>query len=545
MAAGMQQSNGHRGTDAIVVGAGHNGLTAACYLARAGLDVLVLEASEIVGGMTATTAAIPAAPRHLINEGSLDVSLFNASTIVQDLDLHRFGLRQIEVDPTGAFFGPEGESVCMFRSVERTVADIRRFSRRDAETYRDIVVVGDKLLDVLLPFMRSHPLRLTPEVVRAALGLGRHPRAIKDVVNLVALSQAEWLERFENPMVAGLALGPGPMPSMRADFSAYMFIYLALAHRLGMHRFQGGTAALPWALQRCLVAHGGRVQTSARVDELLIDGGAVRGVRLDSGEEITARTVISTCSPKTTLNDLLPEGVLSDEMAVRARHIPTAGHPCFKVNVAFSGRLELPRHQAARPDDADLRLPVAFWHTPDQLHAAEASLRRGEVPETFPTMAIVPTAADPTQAPDGQDTLWLFCFYPGPDGGAWKEHAANTILSELRPIYAGIDELEIGRTVQANEDIAQRFNAVDGNVLHVDVEIPRMGPLRPAAGFGGYSTPVAGLYLSGAGTHPSAGICGLPGRLAAAEVVRDLKGPLSGSRRVRTMAARARDIVHT
>ncbi|MHB8692188.1 MAG: phytoene desaturase family protein [Solirubrobacteraceae bacterium] len=512
--------------DVIVVGAGHNGLTAACYLARQGLEVLVLEASEVIGGMTATRRAIDAAPAHWINEGSIDVTLFNTSTIASDLDLERFGLREIEVDPQAAFLGADGESLCLFRDVPRTLAEIRRFSPADAKTYAEFVELSYAALGVLLPYMASPPTRPSPRTILSALRLTLNRRQLRELGALITMSETELIDRFENPMLRGLIAGIVPMPSLRTDFGAYMLVYYAMCHRYGVHRFAGGTAGVAWALERCLTAAGGRVRTSALVDQVLVDHGTVTGVRLADGVELGAPAVLTSCSPKTTLTRLLPEGALSGDLMRRAAHIPTREAMTIKTDVAYSARLELSRHQAQRSDGADLRLPVWVYHTFEQLQAAETAARHGLLPDTLPTMVVIPTAADPAQTPAGQDTLWLFSSYlpdvPEADWDRLGPRAAQSVIDDLTGYIDGVGEHELGRQVNAPPGLAKRFNAVDGNVFHVDPIIPRFGPNRPFFGVGSHRGPLPGLFLTGAGTHPTPGICGVPGQLAARVVARDL-----------------------
>jgi phytoene dehydrogenase-like protein len=268
------------------------------------------------------------------------------------------------------------------------------------------------------------------------------------------------------------------------------------------------------------------VRTGAPVEKLLVRGGSVTGVRLVGGEELTAKAVLTSCNPKTTLTRLLPEGVLSEPLAKRAAHIPidvTKGIT-IKVNAAFSGRLTLPRHQAKRDDGVDLRTPLSIWHTLEEYENAWDACLAGELPDPIPYLCAVPSSFDPSQAPAGQDTFWGWSgVTPAHPNEPWEkmaDRAARSMLKDAAQHYSGIDEFEIGYQVLTGPRIEERFWAQDGNIFHVDPVLLRHGPLRPAQGFGGYRTPVPGLYLSGAGTHPTAGICGIPGQLAAKEVLK-------------------------
>ena len=528
-------------TDAIVIGAGHNGLTSACYLAKAGLDVKVLEASERVGGMTSTNPVIEAAPDHLCNEGAMDVSLFRTSTVGSDLGLHGFGLREIEVDPIYAFLDAEGPSLCFWRDAEKTAREIRRFSRRDAAAYLALSNALDKAVDVAVPYMNSHPLRpAAGELVKGLARAVRHPRGLGPLGSLMSASLAEVIdESFEHPMVRGPLAAIVPFAPIEQDGTGWALIYFGLIQRFGVTRFAGGTGAITDALERCLLAAGGAVRTSAAVESLIVGGDRVAGVRLESGEELRARAVVSSANAKSTLLELLPRGTLSERLERRAGHIPTAGTGAtsWQANVAFSGRLELTRHMEWRDDDVDLRVPGLCWASFEHHVEAWARCAKGLAPEPLANIALIPTAADPSQAPEGQDVLWLWTgIAPVDPHGGWESigpTVEQTAIADAAKYIDGIEQLEIGRRVMTPPDLEKRFRAPDGNVYHVDPTSLRFGPLRPAAGFAGYRTPVPGLFLGGASCHPSAGICGVPGKLAAREVLKDL-----GSSN-RTMATRA------
>jgi len=517
-------------SDVIVLGAGHNGLTAACYLARAGLDVQVVEAQDIVGGMTVTTSPIEEAPEHRINEGSLDASLFRASSISADLELPRYGLREMEIDPSYVVLDAEGGSLCLWRDPRRTAAELEKFSRKDARTFLELARVFDAAMDFLVPMMLTNPTRPAARNVAQALKVLAKFKRIPALTRLLTVSQTEFIDDyFESPLVRGALVALNPLSYTQWDGTGWHNIYFGFIHRFGISRFIGGTGNLSASLHRCLEAAGGRVRTGAAVEKLLVHDGEVTGVRLAGGEELTARAVVTSCNPKTTLTRLLPEGVLSEPLAKRASHIPidvTKGIT-IKVNAAFSGRLELPRHQARRDDGVDLRKPLAIWHTLEQYEQAWDACLAGELPDPIPYLCAVPSSFDPSQAPDGQDTFWGWSgVTPAHPKEPWEklaDRAADQMLKDAAQYYTGIDELQIGRQVLTGPRIEKRFWAQDGNIFHVDPVLLRHGPFRPAQGFGGYRTPVPGLYLSGAGTHPTAGICGIPGQLAAREVLKKVK----------------------
>jgi len=507
--------------DVLIIGAGHNGLTAACYLARAGLDVLVLEARDIIGGMTTTEAPIPNAPNHRLNLSGIHYVHFNVSTVPKDLELHRFGFDLREIDPPHAILDPDGGSIAMWRDPKRTADEMRRFSTHDADAYLDLLRTLDAGLDMAAPMLASSVVPPTPASLAAgAVGVAKGVRHIPDLMGILTSTVAEVVsERFRHPLVQGLLAAQVQgltQPGSGATCTLYPWM-----HRFGSGRPVGGTGAIADALARCLTAAKGRVRTSAIVEELLVAGDRVTGVRLDTGEELTARAVIASCDPLQTLTRLLPSGTLPERLEHRAAQIPTkfSGGTQLKIDMAMEGRIDLTRHNAWRGDDLDLRIPVTYQGTFEQLLDAAEKAMTGDLAEFTPYAATVPTAFDPSQAPAGQDTVWIWVQpLPYQSRLPVEEFEAGIqtgVLKDLSQYYDGIAELEIGRVVESWRGLEARTRAPYGNWAHVDFQLFRNGPLRPARGFAGHRTPVDGLFLSGAGTHPGPGISGLPGQLAA------------------------------
>jgi phytoene dehydrogenase-like protein len=281
--------------------------------------------------------------------------------------------------------------------------------------------------------------------------------------------------------------------------------------------------AIPDALARRLVAQGGSIQTTAPVAEILADGAGVRGVRLLDGRVVDASSIVAACDPRTTLLDLLPEGMLSPREHRRVQSIPVTnmGYGQVKVDLALRGKITMKRHQAWRRDGLDVRLPS---HQIGTEAGIEQTFRRAgagldPLEGDFSIWPVIPTALDPSQAPPGQDTLYLYVAV-APYQPADKEALASAVVKTAGAYYDGIEELEIGRQVLTNADIGERVHATGGNITHVDMALGRAGAARPARGFGAYRTPVPGLFLTGAGTHPGGGITGGPGYNAAREVLR-------------------------
>jgi phytoene dehydrogenase-like protein len=539
---------GPREVDVVIVGAGHNGLTAGCFLAREGLEVLVVEAFDQIGGMTATRATLPEAPEHKFNEGAIQLTgIFRLSEIATELNLPAFGLQEIPVDPAHLQLGPDGSSLGIWKDRNKTIRELERFSRNDARAWREISETVDAVIEPVLQFMRQHPTRpLSYDMVKALAGTARRPGRLSPILHFLTASHTELLdELFETELPKGALAAMAAFQRMEADMTAAVaIIYLGVVQRVANAMPVGGTVGLPKALAKCFEHHGGRIRCDARVEEILVQGKRTTGVRLADGDTIRARVgVMTTCNAKHALLDLLPAGALPDHLQRRAEDIPVTKTQAtsLKINVALKGRVSAERFMELRDDDLDPAAVLTAWHTLEQQSQAWNDLCRGDWPDPVPvSCAIFPTRVDPTQAPEGQDTFWLWSgvipVHPKIPWEDVRDDIGQKVLADCANYFEGIDTLEIGRTVLGGPDLEERFNAPWGNVYHVDPIPSRFGALKPALGLGGYRTPVEGLYLSGASTHPVGGVCSLPGKLAAQTLLRDRTSRLS---RLRQVASRA------
>lgn len=516
----------------VVIGAGHNGMVAACYLAKAGHKVTVLEAYHSTGGMSATNAIFPEAPQHLVNEGGLDVTLLRCSHIIKELELEKFGLAQVVPDPPYAFLQPDGSSLCIWRDPVKTADEIRYFSPKDAKAYLEFVSSISLMMEGVLPFMRSHPYRLN--IFDMAFGLLKmlmHPTKLWGMTRFLSSTHAEYIEEhFESEMVRGPLASMVPFLPPRMEATGWALIYYAVIHGIGVSRIVGGSGGLTDALARCLHAHGGSIRTSARVQKIIVENERTRGVELVSGERIHADVVVSAMNVKLTLQDLLPQGTLPHKAQVQANNIPVCNHRAssFKIDVAMREQVRMTRHQAWRKqhlgDSTDLRLPGHCSVTFEQYLRGWDDCAAGRLPNPLHNFAIFPAHADPSQAPPGQDVLWYWGgvapTHPTEPWSTLKERAAKEAYQYLGQFYDDIEGIEIARRVMSPDDIAERYNVPFGHVYHVDTAMSRFGPFRPSPIFADYTTPVCGLFLSGASMHPCAGIAGIPGQLAAKTVLR-------------------------
>jgi phytoene dehydrogenase-like protein len=513
--------------DVVIVGGGHNGLVAGCYLARAGRRVVVLERHDRLGGMTLSAPLIDAAPGHVVNPGAYENVYLRAGGVVEDLGLARFGYR--EVDSAGwAWLGESGESLLFQRDVDATARDIARFSTADGRAYRELIEVALKALEIQGRYAAGQPGRPGIRFVASALRSLATDRTLRSTLGafLTGTAVDAITATFESEQVRGAFASIATiLGAPTAEGSALAMLGTSSLHYKGAARPIGGMGGLVAALERCLVHHGGEARTGAAVARITGSGRAA-GVELANGSAITARQGVVTAIPPQRVPDLVGDA-LPRPVAQRLRYAPAnaGGVATFTVNLALSGQLALPNHQPSR-DDMDLRRPALFTGTLDGVLEACADAARGELPTAPAWWCTIFTAMDPSQAPEGQDTVQLYGPVPVAARGGWDANraaAAMRLVDQVGSALPGVHDLELGRFVESPDDLSARTGTVNGCLYHVDHLPTRIGPLRPAFRAGGYRTPLDGLYVTGAGAHPSGGVSGLPGKLAAEALLRDTR----------------------
>lgn len=529
-----------READVVVVGSGHNGLVAAAYLAKAGLDVLVVEASPTAGGMTSTNSFAPEAPEYTINEASIQASLFRTTTINDDLELAtKYGLRQTVIDPAHFQLAADGSSLGLWRDPRKTAAELEYFSKKDARALIELYEVIDAAVEIGLPMMQTNVVQ--PDItaiLKAAKGVAKNRKHLTAIGRWMSSSQTEAVEEsFEHDMIRAPLLTSLPFMPFDADLSGWSLIYLGVLSKYGVAMFHGGTGSLPKALISVIKDNGGDVITSTPVEQLIIENNRCTGVRVRGGAEIRARRgVLTACSPKTTLTRLLPRGILQHKEQVAVDHIPTRkrGIADAKVNVALSGRIDMSKHEKWRGDGIDMRQACNCYHTYEQAKEAARSCVRGQVPDAIPGLAQVTNAFDPSMSPEGKDLWWFWTgltpSFPEEGWDVARKKITDSIIKDADEYYKGVEELQVAVRPLVLPDIEERFWAIDGSVYHVDPTLSRFGPNKPVAGFAGYTTPVDGLFLTGSGTHPVAGISGMPGQNAARTMLKQFQLEDKGGR---------------
>jgi phytoene dehydrogenase-like protein len=526
--------------DVAIIGGGHNGLTCAAYLARAGLRTTVLEAHDVVGGAAVTESF---APDFRNSVASYTVSLLNPK-VIRDLELARHGLRIVErpvanfwpVDPARCLLMPYG-----LANRQRAIA---QFSARDAER----LPAYDAALERAADLLRDLALRTPPnvgggiaELIRGA-GLARRLRGLdvdgwRLVIDLFTKSAADFLDQwFESEIVkAAFAFDGivGAYASPLTPGTAYVLLHHCFGEVNGKPgvwgHAVGGMGAISEAIAASARAVGAEIRTSARVARLRMAGGYAAGVILDSGEEIRARAVASGIGPKLLFRSIVPEDALAPELRNRFLRIKT-GSGTFRMNVALS---ELPDFLCRPGTDKQAHHGAGIIIGPTIEYLDRAYLdacREGWSREPVVEM-LIPSTLDDSLAPPGQHVASLFVQHVAPQlpmprtwaNGHEKEQFADHVIETVGHHAPNFKASVIARQVLSPLDLETRFGLVDGDIFHGQLSLDQLFSARPVLGHADYRLPVPGLYLCGSGAHPGGGVTGVPGHNAAREIIRDLK----------------------
>jgi phytoene dehydrogenase-like protein len=502
----------------VVVGAGHNGLVAACYLARAGREVLVLEALDHPGGGAWTEETVPG---YRFDVHSVAHNIINMTAIPAELDLAGAGLAYQEMDPFSIAVMADGRRVRFHRSVEETVASIAEVDGAEALAYQRFIDLARPIVGVMMPAVRGQMSardvpRRTADLVRAL----RHRPAttLRDVLSPYDSLLRRWLrsDLTRGPVAAFAAhAGVGPSEPGSALFAFWQAAY----HLFGQWHAPGGARGLTDALVRRLESLGGEVRCGAPVARIDARGGRARAVVLESGERVEARAVVSAMDPKVALLELLDPPLAgevgADLAAARRSNVVQA-----VVHVATD---RLPAYPGARPGDWNGL--QSFVDRLDDLTAAWSAAEAGLLPSPLPLYAFTTSAIDPSLAPAGHHTVYLACpAAPWRVDGGWdarRHDLVSAALATMEERAPGFGASVTGTFCWDPGRMAAHGRWPGAHPMHLDISLDQLGPLRPTRALGRHRTPVAGLYISGAGTNPSGGIAGTPGRMAAKALLAD------------------------
>ena len=530
-------------TDVLIIGAGHNGLTCAAYLAMAGLRVKVVERRKVVGGAAVTEEFHPGFRNSV---AAYTVSLLNPR-IIADLQLARHGLHIVERKAQNFLPAPDGRY--LLTGEGRTRPSVARLSEHDAGRLDAFTHELEAIADVLRQFV----LRAPPNLVEGfglpaigetfnALGSANILRKLtleqqRSLLDLFTCSAGEMLdERFENDQVKalfGFDAIVGNYASPYAAGSAYVMLHHAFGEVNGKKgvwgHAVGGMGAITQAMARAARGQGVEIELEAGVREVIVENGRAAGVILDGGATLRANYVASSVNPKLLYTRLVPAGALTPEFLERIGRWRN-GSGTFRINVALD---KLPSFTAL-PGAGD-HLTAGIILAPSLTYMDRAFLdARSHGWSREPVIEVlIPSTLDDTLAPRGQHVASLFCQHVAPElpgGTSWDDHrdeVADLMIATVDRYAPGFATSVLGRQVLSPLDLEREFSLLGGDIFHGALTLNQLFSARPMLGHADYRGPLKGLYHCGSGAHPGGGVTGAPGYNAARVIVRDHRSPLA------------------
>ncbi len=528
--------------DVVIIGAGHNGLVCAAYLLKAGYSVLLLEKRSVPGGAATTEESLPkAAPGFKFNLCAIDHEFIHLGPVVEELELEKYGLKYLYCDPVVFCPHPDGKYFLGHRSVEKTCAEIARYSERDAKKYAEYTDYWQRAIGAMIPMFNAPPKSVIDIVgnydiqkLKDLFSVIGSPSKTLDFVRTMLTSAEdvlnEWFDsEFLKAPLARLAAELGAPPSQKS--LGIGSIMMAMRHNPGMARPRGGTGALVQALLNLVKSQGGVVLTNQHVEKILIDDGRAVGVRVAGGTEYRAtKGVISNIDAKRVFLQLMDSSEVDHaEPNLRERlerRIVNNNETILKIDLALNEPLRFEHHNH---QDEYLIGSILIADSVRHVEIAHSECTVGNIPDADPSMYVVmPTMLDPSMAPAGKHTLWIEFFAPyqiagcegtGLKGTGWtdelKNKVADRVIDKLADYAPNVKNSIVARQVESPAELGERLGAYKGNYYHVDMTLDQMVFFRPLPELANYKTPIDGLFLTGAGTHPGGSISGMPGRNCA------------------------------
>ena len=519
--------------NAIVIGGGHNGLTTAAYLARAGRKVLVLERRHVVGGAAVTEEVFPG---FRFSVCSYVVSLLRPE-IIRDLDLPRHGLEILPLDGTFTPM-PNGDYLWRVNDHARTRREIARHSRLDAEAYDEYgkaMVEMARFVKPILNMTPPDPMTLDPRELMKLIFLGRRFHGLADVdrynqVQLMTMSAVDFLDQwFETDVLKATMSASGIIGmflGVRSPGTAYVLLHHYMGEIDGAFRSwgfaRGGTGAISNAIASAAREAGAEIRTEAAVSQIRMRGGEATGVVMANGDEIDADIVVSSVDPNLTfLKFMNPDRDLPADFVEEIRRYKFRGSS-GKVNLALDA---LPNFTCMPGPGAHLRGAISVSPSVDYMERAYDQAKYGEFSRRPYIDMVIPTLTDPSIAPPGKHIMSCFVQYapyklkPGLSWDTERERFGDTVVDTIAEYAPNIRDIILHRQVLTPLDLEREFGLTEGNIFQGELTLEQLFFLRPAPGWAQYTTPVRNLWMCGSATHPGGGIMGAPGRNAALRIL--------------------------
>jgi len=521
--------------DAIVIGAGHNGLTAAAYLSRAGRKVLVLERRHVIGGAAVTEEVFPG---YKFSVCSYVVSLLRPE-IIRDLDLAARGLEILPLDGTFTPM-PSGDYLWRVNDHARTYREIARHSRLDAEAYDDYaraMLSMSRFVKPLLGMTPPNPFSMRLADLGGLRDLGRRFAALPDgdrynQLQLMTMSAADFLDQwFETDVLKATMAASGIIGTLlgvRSPGTAYVLLHHYMGEIDGAYRSwglaKGGTGAISDAIAAAAHAAGAEIRVNAPVSHVLVTGGEATGVVLENGDYFLTSVVLSSADPRTTFLKIIGADHLPAEFVASLERYKFRGSS-GKVNLALDG---LPDFKALPGPGAHLRGAISISPSVDYMERAYDEAKYGDYSRRPYIDIVIPSLTDPSVAPAGKHVMSCFVQY-APfhlKTGAWddcRDAFGDAVVNTIAEHAPGFKDRILHRQVLTPLDLERQFGLTEGNIFQGELTLDQLFFLRPIPEWSSYATPIRRLYLCGSATHPGGGIMGAPGRNAALRVLKDIR----------------------
>ncbi|MCZ4281072.1 NAD(P)/FAD-dependent oxidoreductase [Kiloniella laminariae] len=522
--------------DAIIIGAGHNGLTTACFMAKAGLKVLVLEKNDYLGG---AAVSLELHPGWTYSNCSYVCSLLRPE-IVRDLDLPKYGLQVIPYSGGGVFM-QNGDHLCNYTDHDAHRLELARHSKKDSEAYDRYstdLMRQCRFIKPLLMRMAPDPTSFKPRDLAELAYLGKRfhdfsEAQMAETLRFWTMSVAEFLdEYFESDVIKAYYAGSGIIGTALGPMSpgtAYVLLHHYMGEvdgNIGAWGFaRGGMGSISKAMAACFEDHGGEIRSGCGVDKVLVKNGRTIGVVLKNGDDYYANTVISNADVKHTFLDIVERNDLPEDFVRQVERFKIRGSS-GKLNIALDGMPEFPQ---VPKDSPIFNGDMHFTDSIERMERGYDDWKNGTWSKDPYLDMLLPTRIDPTMAPPGKHYMTVFVQYAPyhlANNESWdgpnRDAFAQTVFNQISEYSPNFKDMILHYECRTPLDIEREAGITEGNIFQGELTFDQLLFNRPVPGYAQYRSPIKGLYMCGSSTHPGGGVMGAPGANAAREVLRDL-----------------------